>query len=481
MRKTIMSKKTLNEANLTALGAERLAQLLMEVSAGSALIKRRLRLELSHSLGPEELARDVRKRLTSIRRSTSYVGWRKRKSLIKDLSTQSAMITDKIAEGSPTLAFELLWEFIELAPSVYSRVDDSRGEIAEVFHAALAQFETIGPRAVIAPDTLAAQIWEVVRDNSFGEFDGVIAILAPTLGDAGLNHLKKLVLDYQGAPVVESDDHEALRFLRDLRSSGGNYQVDQKAKLIKTSLQQIATAQGDMDAYIAQYSAADLKSPKIAAQIANLMMSKGQNAESLEVLLNAEPKTSRPILREWDTAYIACLLALDRLEDAQDHRWSCFCRTLNSGMLRDYLKVLPDFDDLEHEEAAKAHAMEFGDATAALAFLMAWPDHRRAGALIEARVNALDGDQHEVLSAAAEALRDKHPLAAVLAWRCMINYVLWEGQRARYGAIVDMISECAAADIDGIDYNNRLTHAQYLDALRQQHGHKSSFWTKLPD
>jgi hypothetical protein len=79
-----MSKKTLNEANLEALGAGRLAHLLIEVSTGSAEIKRRLRLELSHSLGPEELARDVQKRLTSIRRSTSFVGWRKRKALIKD-------------------------------------------------------------------------------------------------------------------------------------------------------------------------------------------------------------------------------------------------------------------------------------------------------------------------------------------------------------------------------------------------------------
>ncbi len=47
-----MSKKTLNEANLEALGEARLAHLLIEVSTGSAEIKRRLRLELAHNLGP---------------------------------------------------------------------------------------------------------------------------------------------------------------------------------------------------------------------------------------------------------------------------------------------------------------------------------------------------------------------------------------------------------------------------------------------
>ena len=46
-----MSKKTLNKANLADLGVDRLANLLIEVSQGSADIKRRLRLELSHNLG----------------------------------------------------------------------------------------------------------------------------------------------------------------------------------------------------------------------------------------------------------------------------------------------------------------------------------------------------------------------------------------------------------------------------------------------
>jgi hypothetical protein len=58
-----MSKKTLNTDNLEALGAKKLADLLIEVSTGSADIKRRLRLELSHNLGASELVHAIRKRL----------------------------------------------------------------------------------------------------------------------------------------------------------------------------------------------------------------------------------------------------------------------------------------------------------------------------------------------------------------------------------------------------------------------------------
>ena len=60
------SKKTLNAKNLEALGAERLAGLLMELGTGDAALKRRLRMELAAE-DPGELARQIRKRLTSIK------------------------------------------------------------------------------------------------------------------------------------------------------------------------------------------------------------------------------------------------------------------------------------------------------------------------------------------------------------------------------------------------------------------------------
>ena len=47
-------------------GAERLAELLIEISTGSAVAKRRLRLELAGAQSPKEAGREVAKRLTSI-------------------------------------------------------------------------------------------------------------------------------------------------------------------------------------------------------------------------------------------------------------------------------------------------------------------------------------------------------------------------------------------------------------------------------
>ena len=87
------SRKTLNAKNLEALGAERLAELLIEISRGNAAAQRRLRLELAGAASPADMAQEIRKRLTAIARSRSFVDWHQRKALVADLETQRQAIS----------------------------------------------------------------------------------------------------------------------------------------------------------------------------------------------------------------------------------------------------------------------------------------------------------------------------------------------------------------------------------------------------
>ena len=66
-----MASKALNPANLEALGATRLARLLIEISEGNAPVKRRLRLELAGADSPAAVANRIRKRIATIARSRS--------------------------------------------------------------------------------------------------------------------------------------------------------------------------------------------------------------------------------------------------------------------------------------------------------------------------------------------------------------------------------------------------------------------------
>mgnify|MGYP001790851379 CR=1 FL=1 len=473
-----MSKKTLNKANLAALGADRLADLLMEVSQGSADIKRRLRLELSHNLGAAELAHEVRKRLASLRKSKSFISWRKRKALIKDLETQVSMIVDKIAPDDPGEAFELLWQFIDLAPALYERVDDRRCDVGTVFREAILNFAVITPRMETDVEALADRVWGAISDNGYGEWDGLIELMAPSLGEAGLAQLQSHVERFAAAaPVETAQEHEAIAFLREL-PGGTDYKAMQKQRFVQQCLQDIARERGDTDAFIAQYTPDDLHNKAIAAQVAMLLLNDGRAEDALTLLRAAEE--GRVFGHEaWDDAYIAALLALGREAEAQAHRWHCFEKRLSVDHLRAFLKDLPDFEDVEAEDRARAYALRYPNVLVALHFCLAWPDLLTASELVLSRAEEIDGDHYELLTPAADALRERYPLAATLLWRSMIDFALSEGRASRYPYVAEHLKDCAAVAGQIHSFESYGSHDDYLEALKNSHERKSSFWSEV--
>ena len=279
-----MSKKTLNAENLTNLGAVKLAELLIEISTGSAEIKRRLRLELTHALGPKELGQEVRKRLATIKRSKSYVDWHKRKALISDLDTQLSMITDKIAPADPTLAFELLWQFVGLAGSVYERVDDSSGDVGDVFRYAITRFESISSEVQLDPRSLAQQVFEAVADNGHGQYDDLIRHVGPALGVTGLETLKTIVLEYGATPLADepATDTTVVPISKQYYTytPAPGFRAQEKERLVARCLREIADQLGDVDAYMAQYSADDLLNPHWAANVATRLLNADRAVEA---------------------------------------------------------------------------------------------------------------------------------------------------------------------------------------------------------
>ena len=83
---------------------------------------------------------------------------------------------------------------------------------------------------------------------------------------------------------------------------------------------------------------------------------------------------------------------------------------LSPRHLREYLKRLPDFEDVEAEAQALDVVAGHSDAHAALAFLVQWPVHERAARMVCSRIKEIDGDRYELLDPAASALEGKHAL-----------------------------------------------------------------------
>jgi hypothetical protein len=471
------SAKTLNAKNLEALGAERLAALLIEISAADATAKRRLRLELAGTAGAGEVAREVAKRLASIAKARSFVDWHKIKPLAVDLEAQHHAIMTHVAPADPREAHELLWRLMACAEPVFARSDDSNGRLGGVFHVALLDLQPLAKAAAIAPAALADRVFEAARNNGYGQFDDLVTVLAPALGPAGLVHLRERVLAWlaEPRPVLPEADRRVIGW-----GTGGPLYEDQiepnsRNWTITSLLRQIADALGDLDGYIAQFDDRARRVPAIAAEIATRLLDAGRLEEAWAAI-EAGNGARALIPGEWEQARIAILEAMGRGEDAQAFRWERFLATLSIAHLRAYLHKLPDFEDFEAEQAAIGHVAAYPSVHAALDFLVNWPALDRAAGLVMDRSAELDGNFYERLSPAAEVVEEGHPLAATLLLRKMIDFTLDKARTTRYRHAARHLSHCAALARRIADWRDVPDHAAYERKLRDVHGRKRGFW-----
>ncbi len=475
--KPVASQKALNKKNLEALGTERLAELLIEVSSSNASVKRRIRLELASAQSPVEVAKEIRKRLTTIARSRSFVDWQKRRGLVDDLEAQRRAI-HQVSDADPAEGLELMWRFMALANSVFARCDDISGTAGNIFRTACRDLGEMAQAAKASPHELAEQVFNVLIDNDYGQYDELIAVLSPTLGPMGLAQLKQQFIDLSKEPLEKTKDKD--RKVMGWGGGGPLYTDDIAARhresVIRLALEEIADAQGDVDAYIAQQSEKGRTVPKIAAGIAQRLLKAGRAKAAWAAINAVNEDRIGWIPYEWEEVRVEVMEALGRMEESQAFRWQCFERTLNGAHLRAYLKRLPEFEDIDAEESAMATALRFSEVHQALAFLVSWPALEKAASLVLARAKELNGDHYEVLSPAADALAGKHPLAATLLLRAMIDFALKHNRVKRYRHAARHLAECESLAAAVRDFGDFEPHERYSVRLKNEHGRKTSFW-----
>ncbi len=260
--------------------------------------------------------------------------------------------------------------------------------------------------------------------------------------------------------------------------------VSEHRQVVRRAMLAIADALGDADGYLAEFRdhhPVALKLPGIAARVAGRLTAAGRAADALLLLEAAEPSLQRrpASYLDWLDARIAALEALARPGEAQALRWSCVEHLLSIRHLRDYLKALPAFEDVEAEERAFDLVFAYPNFHLALQFLHQWPDQRRAARLILARHLELDGDSYELLTAVAEALAAQQPLAATLCLRAMVDFSLEMSRSSRYKHAVRHLATCSVLAAKINDWAGHEPHDSYRAHLGLTYRNKYSFWELL--
>ena len=382
---------------------------------------------------------------------------------MKSLDGLRSSIAGGLATRDPSAAAERLFTFFTLAAPTFERVDDFNGRIGDVFREACADFGEVAALIAVPHEqlALAQRAFETAVRDEYGVLDDLIAEVAAHLPAEPLSGLRAFVEAELAAAPSETGGSSTRRW-RLVRALGA-----------------IADAQGDVDLFIAAEMA---KGSRVRddAGMAERLLRAGRPGDALKVLDAAEPNPAKAVYRLQD-ARIAALDALGRKDEAQELRWAAFKNALRAEPLRDFLKRLGDFEADSKEEEAWAIVAAHRDLSTALAFLIAWPNVRKAGELVRARRGELDGDHYWTFAPAAERLEEKEPLAATLLYRAMIDFTLKGARSTRYGHAARHLADCerSAARID--DWQGAPDHQAYVAGLRNKHPRKVAFWSRVAD
>lgn len=450
-------KRTLNAENLKALGAPRLAELLMDLTADDPGAKRRLRLELAAAHSPEAVAKLARTRLGVLAKATTSVSWKQTPVLVAELEAHHHAIMSTVAPEKPALAIELLWLLIGAAISLRDR----SGLYAGFHEEAVKQLGELASVARPDPEALAEDALRALVHAPRRNLP-VIAALAPCLGATGLAHLKRR--------LRERDPH---------------------GRAGRQALLAIADAEGDVDEYLRLHPAEERRNPCHAAAIAQRLVAAGRAEEALRILDATTGETlpkrvdGRPDF-DWSDARIAALEALDRHAEAHRERRDCFDRALSVEHLRAWLRQFRDtFDAMDEEERAFDQAERTHPAGALLEFFIEWPDLGRASALVLRRAKELERRPRWGLEAAAEALAARYPLAAILVLRVALESCLRHRPTSRtQQRESDREARRLFRDLAGLargvtDFGAHPTHGVYVSRLRQEHPYAYNFWSEV--
>ncbi|MDR3439682.1 DUF6880 family protein [Telmatospirillum sp.] len=446
---------------LILLGAEKLAQVILDEAETNPSFRKRVTAALVSTKGPDAVAKLIDRRLAALERARAMVAWEKERAFAEDLGATVETITKELGPLSPVHAVQRLLRFVDSHGSVFDRIDDSNGRIQDVYWQAS---EAIPDFVGKLPPEELARLPERLQVSLGKDTHG----LAPRIGIAVAPLLPETVLAAWDAMLQKHDDAAGFVEIR----------------------QAIADARGDLDEFLAL----EVRRPEWRQEplkAAERLLAANRLDEAL-LWVRREKKGGVAFATESDIAdgrinrvhdlervrlEARILEAMKDRPAAQALRWAAFEATLDADILRDYIRKLDDFIEDEEQDRAFAVAAASPHPYTALAFFIAWPRLDLASKLVLEKREFWDGRHYGALGDSAAALEEDFPLAATVLYRVLLNAILARakspayGHGARYLAKLGELGERIPED-SGLE-----NHATYFLGLKKAHGRKVGFWS----
>ncbi len=335
-------RATLTEETLAALGADKLAKLILEEVRHNAPFKRIITAALAGAKGPDAVAAIIDRRLASLERARGSVDWDKRRAFAADLKATVATIVDELGGADPRAGAERILRFLASAEGVFERVDDSSGSIGGIYQDAAAALPAMAQR-MASEDRLHLldRLVPLLLADAYGLIEDTVPGFVATLAAEELA-VFDLAFKQALAKIPAGD-------------GGRDWERHARRERIIRARQAIADVKGDVDDFVTLEAQKPERSRDNLA-IAERLLRAGRGAEALAWVR----RPNRPGLRAMDRQDLAdasggidvlerrrvgleilILTATGEREAAQKLRWATFQATLEVELLREYVGSFP--------------------------------------------------------------------------------------------------------------------------------------------
>ena len=455
---------TVTKDNLKALGADRLADLLVELAGQDAALTRKLRMALTAVHAKDKLGKEIEKRLRTIQRSRGFLPWDRIKPLAAELDTLRQSIVDDVATADVEQAISAMRLLVEIAPSVYECSDDSSGYLSDVFREATSDLGALwGRQAGRDPAIVVTDLLTLLDHDGYGTCDHLLTSCGAALGESGSAMLRTMLI----------------KRLRDLPASKGKdgYHTDIARMQIIGHLRDLADAMGDVDAYIDAVSLSDRQSAYIG-DVARRLMDRGRHREALG-WLDRETEENSSFYKQNDDLRIEAYEAVGDRDKAQALRWNVFRERLSLPHWKAYQRHLSDYEAIDAEEQAFDHIRNFPNRSVALSTLLKWPALDEAARLVRDHRAELDGRDYGTLRPAAERLSEAYPNEATLLYRLLVEAVLERALSRYYAYAAKDLASCRLLAPMSTEADGMETHEAFMIRLKAAHKRKLGFWSLI--